>query len=455
MISSFEGKEKTPLHSLSAEQSLLGSMLLDQRIANELISMLDADDFFSEAHQTVFQTMVELSEAGKPVDLVTTDQRLKDMRRYDGSVNAAYLCKLMDAVPTAANGKFYALQVQEKSTFRKSIRGACLFVEEALYENRLPTEELIRRYQEFVLNLPVSSAVDTDDRSTKDLCDEIAWDAIERCEPKGVSGIPTGFRRMDYLTGGLESEEIFFIAGNSSMGKTSFAQNVVANLAPKHKVTYLSLEQSDRQLMRRFISMEAGVEATKISRGVLNNNERDWVNEARERIGDTWKLQILGRTGIDGSDLYSIARNCQRSFGTEVLVIDHIGEMGQDSGYGVMSNNAKAVKRVAKDFKIPVLCLAQLSRRNTNREDKRPQLSDLRDSGRLEEVGGNIVFIHRPGYHETIKPPADMPQEVEFLVAKSRDGQQGLVKGQCRLDILRFWEDSGDATGIEYQEEAA
>ena len=422
-----------------AEQSVIGSMIIDREaivVASELIS---SEDFYNKQYGILFDTMVELNEEGLPVDLITLQNRLKEKDVPPEVSSLEFVRDLMNVVPTSANIKYYANIVAEKSTLRKLIRlneeiaNTCYVGKESLEFILEDTEKKIfqivqkRNTGDFVpIRQVVMNAMDKIETSAKN---------------KGsVTGIPTGFTDLDYRTAGMQPSDLVLIAARPSMGKTAFVLNIAQSVAFKQNlpVAIFSLEMSKEQLVNRMFSLESSVDAQKLRTGQLNDQEWERLIESAGVIGKS-KLIIDDTPGISISELRSKCRKFKLEQGLSMIIIDYLqlmtGSGRSDSRQQEISDISRSLKAVARELSVPVLALSQLSRAVEQRPDHRPMLSDLRESGAIEQDADVVMFIYRDDYynHDSEKKGIS-----EIIIAKQRNGPIGTVELAWLPEYTKF-----------------
>ena len=416
-------------HSVEAEQSVIGSMIMDREaivVASEIIT---GDDFYSKQYGVLFDTMVELNNEGKPVDVVTLQDKLKEKEVPPEVSSLEFIVELVNAVPTSANIKYYANIVAEKATLRKLIKlneeiaNTCYMGKESLEYILEDTEKRVfdlvqrRNTGEFV---PIREVVMN------------AMDKIEKASRNNgvVTGIPTGFIDLDYRTAGMQPSDLVLIAARPSMGKTAFVLNIAQHVAFKQNqtVAIFSLEMSKEQLVNRLFALESQVDSQNIRTGQLNDTEWEKLIETAGVIGKS-NLIIDDTPGISIAELRSKCRKYKLEHNLSMIIIDYLqlmsGSGKSDSRQQEISDISRSLKAVARELSVPVLALSQLSRAVEQRPDHRPMLSDLRESGAIEQDADVVMFIYRDDYynHDT-----DKKDIAEIIIAKQRNGPIGTIE---------------------------
>ncbi len=426
-------------HSIEAEQSVIGSMIMDREaivVASELIS---GEDFYNKQYGILFETMIELNEQGNPVDLVTLQNRLKEKDVPPEVSSLEFVRDLITAVPTSANIKYYANIVAEKATLRKLIR-LNEEIANTCYAGKESLEFILEDTEKRVFQL-------VQKRNTGDFVPirQVVMNAMDKIETsaknKGsVTGIPTGFTDLDYRTAGMQPSDLVLIAARPSMGKTAFVLNIAENVAFKQNkcVAIFSLEMSKEQLVNRMFSLESSVDAQKLRTGQLNDQEWERLIESAGVIGRS-HLIIDDTPGISISELRSKCRKFKLEHNLSMIIIDYLqlmsGSGKSDSRQQEISDISRSLKAVARELSVPVLALSQLSRAVEQRPDHRPMLSDLRESGAIEQDADVVMFIYRDDYynHDTEKKGVS-----EIIIAKQRNGPIGTVELAWLPEYTKF-----------------
>ena len=416
-------------HSVEAEQSVIGSMIMDREaivVASEIVT---EDDFYGKQYGVLFEAMVELNNEGKPVDLVTLQDRLKEKEVPPEVSSLEFIRDLVTAVPTSANIKYYAGIVAEKATLRRLIKlneeiaNTCYIGKESLEYILEDTEKRVfdlvqrRNTGEFV---PIREVVMN------------AMDKIEKASRNSgvVTGIPTGFIDLDYRTAGMQPSDLVLIAARPSMGKTAFVLNIAQHVAFKQNqtVAIFSLEMSKEQLVNRLFALESQVDSQNIRTGQLNDTEWEKLIETAGIIGKS-NLIIDDTPGISIAELRSKCRKYKLEHNLSMIIIDYLqlmsGSGRGDSRQQEISDISRSLKAIARELSVPVLALSQLSRAVEQRPDHRPMLSDLRESGAIEQDADVVMFIYRNDYYNHDTERKDI---AEIIIAKQRNGPIGTIE---------------------------
>ena len=417
-------------HSTEAEQSVIGSMIMDREAIMSASELITGEDFYNKQYGVLFEAMVELNDEGKPVDLVTLQNRLKEKDVPPEVSSLEFVRDLITAVPTSANIKHYAGIVAEKSTLRKLIRlndeitNTCYAGKESL---EFILEDTEKRVFEVVQK-----------RNTGDFVPirQVVMDAINRIERasknKGaVTGIATGFVDLDYRTAGMQPSDLVLIAARPSMGKTAFVLNIAEHVAFKQNktVAIFSLEMSKEQLVNRLFSLESKVDSQHIRTGQLTDQEWEKLIESAGVIGHS-NLIIDDTPGITVAELRSKCRKYKLENNLSMIIIDYLqlmnGSGRTESRQQEISEISRSLKAVARELNVPVLALSQLSRGPEQRPDHRPMLSDLRESGAIEQDADVVMFIYRDDYYN--RDAEEKKDIAEIIIAKQRNGPIGTVE---------------------------
>ena len=416
-------------HSVEAEQSVIGSMILDREaivVASELIT---GEDFYNKQYGVLFETMVELNDQGSAVDMVTLQNRLKEKDVPPEVSSLEFVRDLLTIVPTSANIKYYANIVAEKSTLRKLIR-LNEEIANTCYAGKESLEFILEDTEKRVFQL-------VQKRNTGDFVPirQVVMNAMDKIEAASrnngaVTGIPTGFIDLDYRTAGMQPSDLVLIAARPSMGKTAFVLNIAQHVAFRQNktVAIFSLEMSKEQLVNRMFSLESRVDAQHLRTGQLNDQEWEKLIESAGVIGRS-NLIIDDTPGISIAELRSKCRKFKLEHNLSMIIIDYLqlmsGSGRSDSRQQEISDISRSLKAVARELSVPVLALSQLSRAVEQRPDHRPMLSDLRESGAIEQDADVVMFIYRDDYYNHDTEKKDV---AEIIIAKQRNGPIGTIE---------------------------
>ncbi len=427
-------------HSIEAEQSLIGSMLMDRDAILSASEILTADDFYQNQNAVMFETILELFNEGRAVDLVTLQDRLREKDVPPEVSSLDFVRDLITMVPTSTNAGEYAAIVKEKSVLRQLIKTTEEIANECYQANR-PLEEILQETEKRVFDL-----LQTRGASEFTPIHDIALEVLEKIEeaaknPGAVTGIPTGFIDLDYKTSGLQPSDFVLIAARPSMGKTAFVLNLIENVAIRKGMPCMifSLEMSKEQLVNRLISMESNVDAQKMRNGTLNDEEWDAVIEALGTVSRA-NLIIDDTPGITVAEVRSKCRKAKLEHGLSLIVIDYLQLMSgsgrsNDNRQQEISEISRSLKALAREMNAPVVTLSQLSRACEARADHRPLLSDLRESGAIEQDADLVMFLYRDDYYNR---DSDRPNIAEVNIAKQRNGPIGTIELLWRPEVTKF-----------------
>lgn len=435
---------RTLPHSLDAERSVLGAILVDnEALLPAQDGLAGAEKFFREAHRKIFGAMLDLSQRRQAIDLLTLKVYLEDQRLLDEVGGACYLSSLLDGVPRATNVEYYAGIVREKWCLRQVVFSSQQLLSMA-YAGDTPAGDVIDRAERLMLDLSRQHAVG-DGMGARDLVRE-GRVTIERRvqERKYITGVTTGFTKFDYLTRGLQPGDVAIVGGRSSMGKTAVVVQMALHLASLGTLPFYSLEMDREAILMRMVAAHARVNYHALLTGHLSVEDQARVSEALAYI-EQLGLVVDDTASIAPAVLRSRTRRLAAKSGNLVgVIVDYLGLMDA-SGYKAENRQlaltyvSRDIKALAKELKVPIIALSQLSRAPEQRSDKRPQLSDLRESGSLEQDADLVVLVYRPGYYD----PKDVSGLTELIVAKQRNGPTGVVKLKYVKEEQRFerWPD--------------
>ena len=428
-------------HSAEAEQAVVGAMLMNKDAILTASEILVGEEFYQTAYGVLFDAMVELFRAGKPVDLITLQEHLKEKNVPPEISSMEFARDLIASVTTSANVKYYAEIVHEKSILRRMIKMNDE-VSNACYLENQPLSEILEKAEKGVFEL----AQRGNDQEFVPIKQVVlnALDVIERASQTtgNVTGIPTGFIDLDYKLSGLQRSDLVLVAARPSMGKTAFVLNIAQYVAFRKNlsVAIFSLEMSKEQLVNRLLSLESLVDAQSLRTGNLKDNEWEKLIEGAGKIGDS-KLIIDDTSGITIEEMRSKCRKFKLEMGLDLVIIDYLqlmtgsGSRRNESRQQEISDISRSLKGLARELNVPVIALSQLSRAVEQRTDKRPMLSDLRDSGAIEQDADVCMFIYREDYYI---PDTEDKGIAEIIIAKLRNGPIGTVRLAWLPQYTRF-----------------
>ncbi|PWW08811.1 primary replicative DNA helicase [Paenibacillus cellulosilyticus] len=422
--------DRIPPQNLEAEQAILGAVLLQGEALITAMERVKSDDFYSAAHQRIFEAMVELGEGGQPIDLVTLTAYLQDRQMLEEAGGITYLAKLANAVPTAANVEYYAQIVEEKSMLRRLIRTATNIVSSG-YAAEDDVGALLGEAEQKILEI-------SNRRSSSGFISirDVLMEVFERVEmlysnKGGSSGIPSGFSDLDKMTSGFQRSDLIIVAARPSVGKTAFALNIAQNVGVRAKetVAIFSLEMSAAQLCQRMICAESNVDAGRMRTGFLEGDDWEKLTMAIGSLSEA-EIYIDDTPGITVADIRAKCRRLKKERGLGMILIDYLqliqgrGKAGENRQQEV-SEISRTLKQIARELEVPVIALSQLSRGVEQRQDKRPMMSDLRESGSIEQDADIVAFLYRDDYYDK---ESEKKNIIEIIIAKQRNGPVGTVE---------------------------
>lgn len=438
--------ERLPPHNLEAEQSVLGSLLIDRDAVIRVASFLKPEDFFRSAHATIFQAIVDLYNRREPPDFVTVVDELERRERLDEVGGVAYITELMNAVPTAVHVEYYGRIVERTATLRRLIDAGSEIVRIG-YDESLDIDEALERAEQAIFDV-------SQRRSTRDFTSiaevlEQYFDKLDAIQHQRgtVIGVPTGFADLDKLTGGLQRSDLIILAARPAVGKTSFQLGIAHNAAVQYgkTVAIFSLEMSAEQLVQRLLAMETGVDSHRLRLGLINDDEWDQISRAFGRLAEA-KIFIDDTPSINIMELRSKARRLMAEHGVDLIIVDYL-QLAQgrraENRVQEISDISRSLKGLARELNVPVLALSQLSRAVEARTDHRPMLSDLRESGSIEQDADIVMFIYREDVYD---PDTEKKGIAEIIVAKHRNGPTDTIS-------LRFFDRTARFADLELYRE--
>ncbi len=426
-----------------AEKSLLGAIMISDKVLPELISIVRPNDFYEEKHQIIYSSMLDLYDSHQPVDLLTLTADLKAKKKLKEIGGGVYLAELSNFVPAASHAKAYAEIIQKASTRRRLIDAGTQIAEKA-YEEDANVDELVGKAEKELFE--VSDKIIKSDYAAMD---ELLADAFERIEElhknKGaLRGLKTGFRDLDKKTAGFQKGDLVIVGARPAMGKTTFAQNLAYNVASINGkgVLFFSMEMAKNEIVDRMISDVAGVDNWKIRTGNLSDEEFAKIGDALGEM-DEIPIYIDDTSSMTIMELRNKARRAKHDHDIGLVIVDYLQLIqGSDRYKGnrvqEVTEISRGLKILARELEIPVIALAQLSRGVTGRDDPRPVLSDLRESGSIEQDADLVMFLHRPDYYKQNDDNYEPTNVTELLIAKHRHGAIGKIELYFHPELLRF-----------------
>lgn len=443
---------KIPPQHLEAEQSVLGGILIENEAINKVMEILTPDDFYRDAHRKIFDALISLFERDEPADLITMTNELRKRGHLESIGGASYLASLIDSVPTAANIEYYARIVREKAVLRKLIETSTEIITQS-YQDRSDVESFLDEAERSIFEIS-ERRVRPSFYSIRQIVKD-SLDTISRLYEKKelITGVPSGFKDLDKMTAGFQPSDLIIVAGRPSMGKTAFCLNIVQYAAIERRIpiAIFSLEMSKEQLVIRMLCSQSQVDGNRLRTGFLQ--ESDWTKltlaagtlyDAPIFIDDTAALSVL--------ELRAKARRLKAEHHLGMIVIDYLqlmkGRAKAESRQQEISEISRSLKALAKELNIPVIAVSQLSRKTEERHGNRPQLSDLRESGAIEQDADVILFLFR---EEVYNRQEDNQGKAEVIIGKQRNGPIGKVD-LAFLDRFTTFKDLYKGEGGEFYE---
>lgn len=420
---------KLPPQNIEAEQSVLGGILIENDALNRVLEFLEEGDFYREAHQKIFRSMVSLAEKNEPLDLITITNELKRRKELEDIGGASYLASLVESVPTAANIASYAKIVKEKSILRKLISTATDIITQSYQEGK-ELEDFLDEAEQAIFRIS-ENQIRPAFYPIRDIVKE-SFKVIERLYEKKelITGVPSGFKDLDRKTAGFQNSDLIIVAGRPSMGKTAFCLNIAQHAAIYAHVptAIFSLEMSKEQLAIRMLCSEARVDSARLRSGFLSDSDWPKLTMAAGALADA-PIYIDDSAAISVLELRAKARRLKADRGLGLVIVDYLqlmrGRSGVERREQEISEISRSLKALAKELNIPVIAISQLSRKAEDRPGRRPQLSDLRESGAIEQDADVILFIYRD---EVYNPDSDHKGVAEVIIGKQRNGPTGKVE---------------------------
>lgn len=434
---------RVPPQDVVAEKSLLGAVMISDAVLPEILTILKPRDFYEKRHEIIFQAMADLYDQHKPIDLLTLTSELKSQKKLKEVGGAPYLTELSNFVPASAHAKAYA-EIIEKASVRRRLIHAGTEISNKAYEDNANVSDLIGAAEKELFE--VSNKII---RSDYVAMDELLADAFDRIEElhknKGaLRGLKTGFRDLDKKTAGLQKGDLIIIGARPAMGKTTFAQNLAYNIASINKkgVLFFSMEMAANEIVDRMISDVSGVDNWKMRTGNLSDEEFAKIGDALGEM-DEIPIYIDDTSSMTIVELRNKARRAVHDHDIGIIIVDYLQLIAGDGAYRgnrvmEVTEISRGLKILARELEVPVVALAQLSRNVTGRDDPRPVLSDLRESGSIEQDADLVMFLHRPDYYRQNDDNYEETHITELLVAKHRHGAIGKIELYFHPELLRF-----------------
>ena len=430
---------KIPPQNVEAEKSVLGSMLIDQEAIGVAIEVLDERWFYDDAHRKIYKAVIDLYQARKNVDLITLSDKLKSDGLLEQIGGATYLSGIIDIVPTSANVEYYAHIVKEKGVLRKLIQNATSIITDS-YKFIGNIEEAVDNAERLIFEV-----ADLKQSQKTSHIKDLVKEGIEKLDrlyqrKEHITGIATGFTKFDSMTSGLQVSDLIIVAGRPSMGKSALAVSIAEKVGIDRKqgVAIFSLEMSKEQLVQRMLCSQAGVDAHKVRSGFLAPSDWPKLTAAAGRLSES-KILIDDTPAISALELRAKARRLKANNQIDLIILDYLqlmrGSTKADSRQQEISEISRSLKALARELKVPIIALSQLSRAVESRQDHRPQLSDLRESGAIEQDADLVVLLMREEYYNQTEENRGL---ADVIIAKQRNGPVGTVKLAFIKEYMRF-----------------
>src|SRR5579872_5403877 len=431
--------ERLPPQNLEAEKGVLGSILLNNHVLDDVADLLQADHFYLDSHQRIYRAIVRLHESGvHGFDAVTVGEALDKENELKEAGGAEYLIELLESVPHSAHTRYHADIVRDKAIQRRLIF-ACTDILRSAYDDSLDTEDMLNQAEQQIFQV-----LEQQEAGTKIELKEILLDTFARIDERlgrqgAISGLSTGFRDLDNKTNGLQPSELVILAARPSMGKTAFVLNLAEAVADRSQapVVIFSLEQSKHELAERFLCIRGQLDMHNLRKGELDEDDRDKLLRVSSELSEL-PVFLDDQAGRSMSQIGAICRRLKRKNGIRLVVIDYLQLIEPEDKRAPREQQIAQITRrlkfLAKELSVPVVALAQLNRGVELRDDKRPRLADLRESGAIEQDADIVMFLHRPEMYD----PEDRPGEAEVIVAKHRNGPTGIVRLSFKKQHMQF-----------------
>ena len=436
-------------HSNEAEQAILGGMMVYPNVSSIVLDQgLIANDFYLDIHQRIFSAMMDIIEGGKPVDVMTVVSRLQDTEQLPLVGGADYIIKLSDTAISSANSMYYVEIVKQRAHLRRLIETAQK-IEEESYDTATSLDEIMDKAEREILNVTRDRKA-TEFKSSRQVISDVMQELIKlRNSDSHITGVKTGYSDLDRITNGFQRGDLIILAARPAMGKTAFALNLALNASFYNQgaIAIFSLEMPAEQLMKRILSAKSSVESSKLRSGNLLDEEFNQLNEAaNELIGK--KLYVDDSSNIKVGEIFSKCRKLKSEHGLDLIVIDYLqlisgsGRGSADNRQQEISEISRSLKQLAREMECPVIALSQLSRSVETRPDKHPMLSDLRESGAIEQDADIVIFLYRDEYYSKDKDKEenkDATDKTDIDIAKHRNGATGRIHLAFQKSISAFF----------------
>jgi replicative DNA helicase len=444
LVESISGQfDRLPPHSIEAEMCMLASMMLDKEIVGQVAQMVTGEAMYLADHQIIFDVLIKLYEQNRPIDALIVREELIKRGVYEEIGGKEYLAAILGAVPSAAHGAHYASIVKEKALLRQLISASNDILRDAYSPHE--TAEIVLDKAERAIFQIAEKKISGSMTAMEDVLHEV----FEMIENRGQRGIETGFFELDDMMNGLQNGELIIVAARPSMGKTAFAMNVMEHISADSRLptAVFSLEMSKQQLAQRMLCSRGQIDAHKLRKGLLQSHEYAHLANV---VGELAKapMWVDDSPGLTVMDLRAKARRLKMQHDIKCIMIDYMQLMdnpGVESRQQQISEISRGIKAVARELKVPVICLSQLNRASEGRDGHRPRMSDLRESGSIEQDADVIMLLHREDYYRMSEPDFQPDNIAEVIIAKQRNGPTGTVKLTFMNKTTRFENYSGQA----------
>ena len=421
--------DRIPPQNIEAEQAVIGAIFLEPASLTQASEILIPDDFYRAAHQKIFKVMLSLTDKGEPVDLVTVTSELADAKLLEEIGGVSYLSDIANSVPTASNIEYYAKIIEEKSILRRLIRTATLIAQDG-YTREDEVEALLGEAEKNIMEVAQRKNAGAF-QNIKDVLVQ-TYDNIETLHNRkgDITGIPTGFAELDRMTAGFQRNDLIIVGARPSVGKTAFALNIAQNVATKteENVAIFSLEMGAEQLVMRMLCAEGNINAQNLRTGALTAEDWGKLTMAMGSLSNSG-IFIDDTPGIRINDIRAKCRRLKQDTGLGMILIDYLqliqgSGSSKDNRQQEVSEISRELKALARELKVPVIALSQLSRGVEQRQDKRPMMSDIRESGSIEQDADIVAFLYRDDYYDK---ESENKNIIEIIIAKQRNGPVGTV----------------------------
>lgn len=421
-----------PPNDIAAEQAVLGAVLIDQQQMDMLQERLTPASFHAEKHQKIFRRMMELAAEGDPIDILTLVNKLTEHDEAVAAGGVSYLSRLSSSVPTTANTEHYASIVLEKYLLRQSIESSLALIQQAATSG--DPSKIISGLQDTATRLGDMAAPKKDFTRLRDVLMDVYEEAEERYEnrneDRGITGLPSGFDDLDRMTAGFQKSDLIIVAARPSVGKTAFALNIAQNVGVKTKetVAVFSLEMSEQQLAKRVLCSESRVDASRMRTGYFEDGDWEKMTNGISQLAEA-NVFLDDTPGLNVYEIRAKCRRLKKEHGLGMIIIDYLqliaGRGRGDNRQQEVSEISRMLKQLARELDVPVIALSQLSRGVEQRQDKRPMMSDLRESGSIEQDADIVAFLYRDDYYDK---ESEKKNIIEIIIAKQRNGPVGTVE---------------------------